>query len=334
MHNNSLRPARRPRSVRLLAGVAVTAAATLLTPTASYAEPEDEEVSLEELNEQADELEDEYAGDLIQYEDAKENAKKAKKALKKADSDLAKARDDVSDIAAAQYKSSGVDPVMEVVLSRKPGGMLDDAAVVNQIAQTHTGRLDTLSDLKKKREKASKKAAKELKDAKKVIDGLKEQRDEIKKRIEKYKEERVPKPPSDDSSAGGGGTGTVPAGARGWGFDGATPRMAAIRDEIIGKFGAPYPVGCQRSSNDDHGSGQACDFMMSAGGNYPSSANQQKGQQIAEYAKNNAGRLGVKYVIWEQKIWDSRNPGAGWKPMNDRGSVTQNHYDHVHVSSF
>jgi hypothetical protein len=40
------------------------------------------------------------------------------------------------------------------------------------------------------------------------------------------------------------------------------------------------------------------------------------------------------YVIWEQKIWDSRNPGAGWKPMADRGSITQNHYDHVHISSW
>ncbi|GAA2010105.1 hypothetical protein GCM10009799_42750 [Nocardiopsis rhodophaea] len=332
MHNNSPRPARRP--VRLLAGVALTAAVALLTPTASYADPKDEELSLEELNERAEKLEDEYAGDLIQYEDAKDNAEKAEKALKKADADLAKARDDVSGIAAAQYKGSGVDPVVEVVLSREPDGMLDDAAVISQIAQTHSGRLKDLNALKKKREEASKKAEKELKEAKKVIDGLNEQRDEIKKRIEKYKEERVPKPPADDSAASGGGTGSVPASARGWGFDGATPRMAAIRDEIIGRFGAPYPVGCRRSSNDDHGSGQACDFMMSAGGSYPSSANQQKGQQIAEYAKNHAGRLGVKYVIWEQKIWDSRNPGAGWKPMNDRGSVTENHYDHVHVSSF
>ena len=35
------------------------------------------------------------------------------------------------------------------------------------------------------------------------------------------------------------GTGSIPESARGWGFDGATPRMAAIRDEIIRKFGAP-----------------------------------------------------------------------------------------------
>jgi hypothetical protein len=33
-------------------------------------------------------------------------------------------------------------------------------------------------------------------------------------------------------------------------------------------------------------------------------------------------------VIWRQRI----NSGTGWRAMEDRGSITQNHYDHVHVS--
>jgi hypothetical protein len=37
-------------------------------------------------------------------------------------------------------------------------------------------------------------------------------------------------------------------------------------------------------------------------------------------------------VIWEQRIWQ---PSSGqWVAMNDRGSVTENHYDHVHISSY
>jgi hypothetical protein len=36
-------------------------------------------------------------------------------------------------------------------------------------------------------------------------------------------------------------------------------------------------------------------------------------------------------VIWRQRIYDMRGSG-GWRQMEDRGSVTQNHYDHVHVS--
>jgi hypothetical protein len=33
-------------------------------------------------------------------------------------------------------------------------------------------------------------------------------------------------------------------------------------------------------------------------------------------------------VIWQQRI----NFGSGWQLMEDRGGVTANHYDHVHVS--
>ena len=33
-------------------------------------------------------------------------------------------------------------------------------------------------------------------------------------------------------------------------------------------------------------------------------------------------------MIWRQRI----NFGSGWQLMEDRGGVTANHYDHVHVS--
>lgn len=38
----------------------------------------------------------------------------------------------------------------------------------------------------------------------------------------------------------------------------------------------------------------------------------------------------VDYVIWRQRI--NTRDGRGWRMMEDRGSITQNHYDHVHVS--
>jgi hypothetical protein len=46
---------------------------------------------------------------------------------------------------------------------------------------------------------------------------------------------------------------------------------------------------------------------------------------------DNAGRLSLMYVIWKQRIWDTRS-GGGWRQMEDRGSVTANHFDHPHVS--
>ncbi|MES9608470.1 hypothetical protein AB0C69_35755 [Actinomadura sp. NPDC048032] len=111
-----------------------------------------------------------------------------------------------------------------------------------------------------------------------------------------------------------------------------TPTMRTVLLEIAGMFG-PFPViGCHRSTGDpqDHGDGRACDFMESTGGRPPTAGAQRHGDEVARYAVANARRLGISYVIWRQHIWNVR--GGGWRPMEDRGSITQNHYDHVHIS--
>ncbi|MDA2804421.1 coiled-coil domain-containing protein [Nocardiopsis suaedae] len=326
------------RSTRVRAGAtiigAAASAALLLTAPSAYAD--DDEPSLDELNAEAEGLEEELDGELVVYDEAKAEAEKAQKLLEKVEEQYETARGNVTELAAAQYKGSGIDPAMEVVLSGDPEQTLGKAAMAGQVSHNNGERLLALTDSKAELEEASEQADAEFDEAKEIVDELKDKKDEIKERIERYEAEQVPEPPEEGGSGGGGGTGggPVPERLKGWGFDGATPRMAAIRDEIIANFSLPYEVGCVRNSADDHGTGQACDFMMSAGGSMPSGQNQQIGQNVADYAKSNADRLGVKYIIWEQRIWDSRNPGAGWKQMEDRGSPTQNHYDHVHISSF
>ncbi|WP_067963956.1 coiled-coil domain-containing protein [Nocardiopsis trehalosi] len=318
------RPTPRRARAALLAGLA--AATALLVPTASYADPQEEEVDIEELNARADALEEEYDSELVQYTDAKDAVEEAERRLTEVQDDLDAARGNVADLAAAQYKGTGLDPAVEVVMSSEPDRMLEDAAIVGQVAHNNGERVNALTELEAERQEAADEADAKLQDAEELIDDLEAERDDVLAKIEKYEEEQVPDTP---------GTGDVPDSAIGPGWDGATPRMAAIRDEIVSTFGAPYPVGCLRPGDPgEHGSGRACDFMMSAGGGSPSAANRALGQQIAEYAQANADRLGVMYIIWEQKIWDTRNPGAGWKPMEDRGSITQNHYDHVHISSY
>lgn len=70
----------------------------------------------------------------------------------------------------------------------------------------------------------------------------------------------------------------------------------------------------------DHGSGNAVDVMVSGAA----------GWEIARYLQSRAGELGITYIIYEQQIWMVGD--SGWEWMEDRGSVTANHYDHVHVS--
>ncbi|MEN8672573.1 hypothetical protein [Nocardioides sp.] len=51
----------------------------------------------------------------------------------------------------------------------------------------------------------------------------------------------------------------------------------------------------------------------------------------AKLGKHPAMTAGA-YVIWKQRIISADRLGEGWRPMPDRGSDTQNHFDHVHVS--
>lgn len=69
----------------------------------------------------------------------------------------------------------------------------------------------------------------------------------------------------------------------------------------------------------DHGTGRAVDCMISS----------DVGDAISEFVLAHADTFGVEYVIWKQRI---RYPGGDWQFMEDRGSATENHYDHVHIS--
>jgi hypothetical protein len=117
--------------------------------------------------------------------------------------------------------------------------------------------------------------------------------------------------------------------------DNITPRMRQVKDAIDQRFGPFVAIGCYRPGNDgEHPLGRACDFMLSTGGVMPTPANVQRGYAIAAWAQANAARLGIMYIIYRQRIWDIRIASAGWQPMADRGSITANHFDHVHISVF
>lgn len=109
---------------------------------------------------------------------------------------------------------------------------------------------------------------------------------------------------------------------------GLQPQTAAFKEEVAKLFGITSFSGYRPGDSGDHGKGLAIDFMVPV-----SSA---LGDKIAEYAVQNMASRGINYIIWKQRFYapyDSKyGPAYTWNPMPDRGSVTENHYDHVHVS--
>ncbi|HEL1736472.1 TPA: LysM peptidoglycan-binding domain-containing protein [Streptococcus suis] len=112
-------------------------------------------------------------------------------------------------------------------------------------------------------------------------------------------------------------------------FDvGLQPQVAAFRAEVANAFGITSFSGYRAGDSGDHGKGLAIDFMV------PQSS--ALGDQVAEYAIANMGAKNISYIIWKQRFYapyaSIYGPAYTWNLMPDRGSVTENHYDHVHVS--
>ncbi|MEI7058975.1 mucin-2 protein [Nocardioides sp. CCNWLW239] len=74
----------------------------------------------------------------------------------------------------------------------------------------------------------------------------------------------------------------------------------------------------------EHTSGKALDFMT---------GDKALGDAIAAYLQKHAAELNLYDIIWYQRIWTPVRASEGWRSMEDRGSATANHYDHVHVST-
>lgn len=70
-----------------------------------------------------------------------------------------------------------------------------------------------------------------------------------------------------------------------------------------------------------HTRGAAIDAMVS---------DRELGWRMAKWAAANADALKIDQVIYAQHIWTKQR--RTWRPMADRGNITANHYDHVHIS--
>ena len=109
------------------------------------------------------------------------------------------------------------------------------------------------------------------------------------------------------------------------------PHVEKVADEVRQKFpGILNILGRQEMIvAGDHPDGLAIDLMVKP--------HSKEGHEIAVWIMNNYQRLGVKYIIWGQRIWNPSRDGAPkpwsqWRKMEDRGSIHENHWDHPHVS--
>lgn len=109
------------------------------------------------------------------------------------------------------------------------------------------------------------------------------------------------------------------------------PAGTSIESGIVSAAVTVYRTVCARfptitsyggwRGDGEHADGRAIDVMVSG----------DLGWQVAEFLRANASALGLYDIIYAQRIWTVDRSSEGWRYMEDRGSTTANHYDHVHV---
>jgi hypothetical protein len=103
--------------------------------------------------------------------------------------------------------------------------------------------------------------------------------------------------------------------------------------EITTYFG----VGERPSGGDgDHAAGRAVDAMLPFD-DYKSAAAKAYGWKVVNWILANRTSLGVKYVIFDAKIWSVARAKEGWRDYHHYSGCTTDtclHYDHIHVSVY
>jgi hypothetical protein len=101
------------------------------------------------------------------------------------------------------------------------------------------------------------------------------------------------------------------------------PNVIGVHQAVCASFPEITSYGTYRSDG-EHAQGLAIDIMVSG----------DRGWQVAEFLRANRSELGISYIMYSQKIWSVERSGEGWRYVEDRGSATANHYDHVHVTTY
>ncbi len=115
-------------------------------------------------------------------------------------------------------------------------------------------------------------------------------------------------------------------------MNGLTDHAKKMKVALAKKFGitsfSMFRAGDDDGTGHGHNTGMSVDFMVPVGS--------AQGDQLAEYLTKNMNELGAYYIIWKQRFYMPQfniyGPANTWNLMPDRGGVTANHYDHVHVS--
>ena len=263
--------------------------------------------------------------------DAKAKEAEAKKAAETKAAADAKAKE-VEAKKAAETKAAADTKAKEAEAKKVAETKAAADAKAKEAEAKSAAETKEAADAKLKQEAEAKAKAVKEAEAKKAAELKAKQEAEAKAKAAKEAEAKKAAEAKQTTTVAGGLPEVTAAELADPAMNGLTPHTKKMKVALAKKFGITsfslFRAGDDDGTGHGHNSGMAVDFMV-----YSDSA---KGDQLAEYLTKHMDELGIYYIIWKQRFYMPQQniygPANTWNIMPNRGGVTANHYDHVHVS--
>ncbi|MEV6262834.1 NlpC/P60 family protein [Streptomyces sp. NPDC051784] len=133
----SHRRPKQPSRTRVTVLTATAAAAVALTSQAAHADPKptknEVKAKVDKLYHEAEEATEKYNGAKEQQDELQKQADALQDKVARGQEELNTLRSELGSLAAAQYRSGGLDPSIQLLLSSDPDGFLDKASALDQL---------------------------------------------------------------------------------------------------------------------------------------------------------------------------------------------------------
>ena len=233
---------------------------------------------------------------------------------------------------AAETKSTADAKAKEAEAKKAAETKAAADAKAKEAEAKKTAETKAVADAKLKQEAEAKAKAEKEAEAKKAAELKAKQEADAKAKAAKEAEAKKAAEAKQTTTVAGGLPEVTAAELADPAMNGLTPHTKKMKVALAKKFGITsfslFRAGDDDGTGHGHNSGMAVDFMVPV--------NSAQGDQLAEYLTKHMDELGVYYIIWKQRFYMPQQniygPANTWNIMPNRGGVTANHYDHVHVS--
>lgn len=261
---------RRPKQAsKARASVLTAAAATAVAISAGNSAQADPKPSKSEVKEKLDKYNEQAEAANEKYVGAKEKQNKLQKQVNRLQNQVAgkqeglnKLQDSVAKLATAEYRSGGIDPTVQLMLSSDPEKYLDKAQALDHVSGRQAEQIDKVVSKKKALDRKRSSAAGKLKQlhkttaqaaasktamhkkvtkAQHVLNSLNAAERKAMKRKEAKEAEQAQQKAEQASSNSGGDSSSASGG--GGGSASASGRASAALSAARGKLGTPYVYG-------------------------------------------------------------------------------------------